>query len=233
MRKIDVFTHIYPPSYYERLTRVAPDYPDIGKRMRNIPMLMDLDERFRVMDRFDDYSQVLSLPTPSFEVFTNASASIELARAANDGMAELVRTYPDRFAGFVAALPFADPDASVRELRRAVDDLGARGFQMFSFADPNVYYAASDTGHASVAYNFTTRQSTPIVDWDTLIPTAGLPSVYYADAVSADLTGTVFSVAIGGQQQTHPYIAVYNSSSGQSAVMRTTASAAVDVAAWW
>jgi len=132
MRKIDVFTHIYPPSYYDHLTRVAPDYPDIGKRMRNIPMLMDLDERFRVMDRFDDYSQVLSLPTPSFEVFTNASASTELARAANDGMAELVRKYPDRFAGFVAALPFADPDASVRELHRAIDDLGARGFQMFT-----------------------------------------------------------------------------------------------------
>ena len=98
MRKIDVFTHIYPPGYYDRLTRVAPDYPDIGKRMRNIPMLMDLDVRFRVMDRFDDYRQVLSLPTPPFDVFANTAASIDLARAANDGMAELVRTHPDRFA---------------------------------------------------------------------------------------------------------------------------------------
>src|SRR5690242_17372975 len=94
-----------------------------------------------------------------------------------------------------------------------------RGFQMFSFADPNVYYAAADTGHAAVAYDFSTRQSTPIVDWDTLIPTAGLPATYYVDGLSADFTGTVFCVAIGGQQQTHPYIAVYNSTSGQSAVL--------------
>ena len=64
MRKIDIFNHIYPAAYYERLMQVAPDYKDIGKRMRGIPMLADLDVRFRVMDTFDEYQQVLSLPTP-------------------------------------------------------------------------------------------------------------------------------------------------------------------------
>ena len=64
MRKIDIFNHIYPAGYYERLMKVAPDYKDIGKRMRNIPMLADLDVRFKVMDRFGEYEQVLSLPTP-------------------------------------------------------------------------------------------------------------------------------------------------------------------------
>jgi uncharacterized protein len=132
MRKIDIFNHIYPASYYERLMQVAPDYKDIGKRMRNIPMLADLDVRFRVMDTFDDYQQILSLPTPPIEVFAKAGVAIELARAANDGMAELVRRHPDRFPGFVAALPFGDPDAATRELHRAVEDLGARGFQIFS-----------------------------------------------------------------------------------------------------
>ncbi len=132
MRKIDVFNHIYPPAYHSRLMRVAPDYKDIGKRMRNIPMLADLDVRFRVMDRFDDYHQVLSLPTPPIEVFASAADAIDLAQAANDGMAELVRKYPDRFPAFVASLPLADPDAALRELHRAIDHLGARGFQIFS-----------------------------------------------------------------------------------------------------
>jgi predicted TIM-barrel fold metal-dependent hydrolase len=111
---------------------VAPDYKDIGKRMRNIPMLADLDVRFRVMDTFDDYHQVLSLPTPPIEVFASSADAIDLAQAANDGMAELVRRYPDRFPAFVASLPLADPDAAVRELHRAVDQLDARGFQIFS-----------------------------------------------------------------------------------------------------
>jgi uncharacterized protein len=131
MRKIDVFNHIYPPRYYTRLMEVAPDYKDIGKRMRGIPMLADLDERFRVMDAFDEYQQVLSLPTPPIEVFAPTQAA-DLARTANDGMADLVARHPERFPAFVASLPLNDPDAAVQELNRAVCDLGARGVQLFS-----------------------------------------------------------------------------------------------------
>ncbi len=132
MRKIDTFNHIYPADYFAKFMQVAPAYKDIGKRMRNIPMLIDLDVRFRVMDAFDDYQQVLSLPTPPIEAFASFADAIDLARAANDGMAELVQRYPDRFPAFVASLPLNDADAAARELHRAVDDLGARGFQLFS-----------------------------------------------------------------------------------------------------
>jgi uncharacterized protein len=132
MRKLDVFNHIYPAGYFARFMEMAPTYKDIGKRTRNIPMLTDLDVRFHVMDAFGDYQQVLSIATPPIEVFARGTAAIDLARAANDGMAELVRRYPDRFPAFVASLPLNEPDAAVRELHRAVDDLGARGFQLFS-----------------------------------------------------------------------------------------------------
>jgi predicted TIM-barrel fold metal-dependent hydrolase len=132
MRKIDIFTHIYPPDFFKKLMQIAPDFKDVGKRSRGVPMLYDLDERFRVMDRFDGYEQILSLPTPPLEVMGTPAQALELARVANDGMAELVARHPQRFAGFVASLPFNDPDAAVRETRRAVDDLGARGIQIFS-----------------------------------------------------------------------------------------------------
>ena len=56
MKKIDIFNHVMPLKFFERIG----DYKDIGKRMREVPMLYDLDERFRVMDRFDEYYQVLS-----------------------------------------------------------------------------------------------------------------------------------------------------------------------------
>jgi predicted TIM-barrel fold metal-dependent hydrolase len=132
LRKIDLFNHVFPPGYFERFMKVAPSFKDIGKRMRGIPMLWDLDVRFRVMDAFDGYQQVLSLPTPPIEVFATGNDAIDMARAANDGMAELVRRHPGRFPAFVASLPLADPDAAARELERALDDLGARGFQIFS-----------------------------------------------------------------------------------------------------
>lgn len=131
MRKLDVFNHIYPKPYFELMMRVAPDYKDIGKRMRGVPMLYDLDVRFRVMDRYEGYQQILSIATPPIDVFAPEHA-VDLARAANDGMADLVRRHPDRFPGFVAALPLMDPDAAIAELDRAIGDLGARGIQLFS-----------------------------------------------------------------------------------------------------
>jgi uncharacterized protein len=132
MRKIDVFTHIYPADFFAKLMKLAPDFKDVGKRSRGVPMLVDLEERFRVMDRFEGYQQILSLPTPPLEVMATPAQALDLARSANDGMAELVARHPERFPGFVAALPYSDPDAAMLEARRAVDELGARGIQIFS-----------------------------------------------------------------------------------------------------
>jgi predicted TIM-barrel fold metal-dependent hydrolase len=132
MRKIDIFNHIYPAAYYARLMQVAPNYKDIGKRMRNIPMLADLDERFRVMDTFAEYQQVLSLPTPPIENVAAGAVAQDLSRAANDGMADLVSRYPERFPAFIASIAYDDADAAAREAVRALDDLGARGIQMFT-----------------------------------------------------------------------------------------------------
>jgi uncharacterized protein len=132
MRKIDIFNHILPERYVARMNEVAPGFKDTGKRMRGVPMLVDLDVRFRVMDAFEDYQQILSLPTPPIEYFANPAQAVDLAKLANDGMAELVRRYPDRFPGFIASLPMNDPDGTLAEIERAIGELGARGVQIFS-----------------------------------------------------------------------------------------------------
>ena len=133
MRKIDVFNHIYPRPYFDGMMAVAPGLKDIGKRMRNIPMLVDLDERFRVMDRFGaEYQQVLSIATAPIEAYASGQDAVDQARRANDGMAELVSKHPHRFPAFVASLPLDDSEAALRETERAVDTLGARGIQLFS-----------------------------------------------------------------------------------------------------
>ena len=132
MRKIDVFTHIFPAQYVERMQQVAPGLKDAGKRVRGVPMLVDLDVRFRVMDAFEGYQQILSIATPPIEAYASPSDAVDLATRANDGMADLVRRHPERFPGFIASLPMNDPDGAVRELHRAIVDLGARGVQIFS-----------------------------------------------------------------------------------------------------
>src|SRR5689334_5731814 len=115
----------------------------MGKRVRNIPTLVDLDARFRMLDEFGEYRQVISLASPPLEAYTEPETTALLARIGNDGMAELVARYPDRFVGFAAALPMNHPPEAERELERAVG-LGARGFQIFS----NVNGSALDSAES-------------------------------------------------------------------------------------
>jgi predicted TIM-barrel fold metal-dependent hydrolase len=130
--KLDVFNHIFPKRFYDRMLKVAPNGKDIHKRVREIPCIVDLDERFRIMDMFSDYAQVICLGAPPIEVFGAPPLSTELAQLANDGMAELVAKYPQRFPAFVASLPMNDPQGLLDEAERAVRELGAVGVQVFT-----------------------------------------------------------------------------------------------------
>jgi uncharacterized protein len=68
--KLDIFNHVFPKKFYERMLKVAPNGKDMHKRVREIPCIVDLGERFRIMDAFgEDYAQVICLPSPPIEVF--------------------------------------------------------------------------------------------------------------------------------------------------------------------
>jgi len=132
MLKIDVFNHIFPVRFFDRMNQVAPGLEDMGKRVRNIPVLVDVDARLAMLDQFgDDYRQVLTLASPPIERLAGPAAAAELATVANDGMAELVSKH-DRFVGFVASVAMTEVDASLAEATRAIDQLGATGIQMFT-----------------------------------------------------------------------------------------------------
>ncbi len=130
--KLDIFPHIFPAAFYERMMKLSGRAGHMQKRVREIPVLTDLELRFRMMDQFGDDQQLLTLASPPLEVVGDPKTSPELARIANDGMAELVAKHPDRFPAFVASLPMNNAEASVAELDRAVQDLKARGVQIFS-----------------------------------------------------------------------------------------------------
>jgi predicted TIM-barrel fold metal-dependent hydrolase len=133
MLKIDVFNHIFPKPFFDRLQQVTTN-PGAIKRWLHIPFLHDLDVRFRMLEEFGpDYRQVLSLSAPPIEsINPNPQITLDLARLANDSMADLARAHPGRFPGFIASLPLSQPEESVAEFERAVTDLGALGVQIFS-----------------------------------------------------------------------------------------------------
>src|SRR4051794_8348051 len=130
--KIDIFCHILPPAYFSKMTAISTRGAYLQKRVREIPAMTDLDIRFRMMDLFGDYRQVFSLAAPPIEALGGPDTSPELARIANDSMAETVAKHPDRFPSFIASLPMNNVEASLAEIDRAIDELGATGIQIFT-----------------------------------------------------------------------------------------------------
>lgn len=86
--------------------------------------------RLKDMDDAGIDMQVLSLTAPGIEQFDTKTAA-RLAKQSNDALADIIGRHPDRFAGF-AALPAKNPDAAVKELERAVKDLGLIGWKTHS-----------------------------------------------------------------------------------------------------
>src|SRR5438105_1771041 len=131
MRYVDAFNHFFPRRFFEEMLRTPAGSKDLGKRMRGIPAVHDIDARLRVLDEFENYAQVLSLGLPPVELLVGPDRSPELARIGNDGLAELVAKYPDRFVGYAASLPMDVPDAAAREAERVFAG-GANALQLFT-----------------------------------------------------------------------------------------------------
>jgi 2,3-dihydroxybenzoate decarboxylase len=107
--------------------------------------------RIAAMDATGIDLQVLSLTTPGAQAFEGELA-IRIAADANDRMHAAVKTYPGRFRAF-AALPTAEPDAAVRELDRAVKQLGFVGAMINShtrgsFLDNEKYWSIFERAQA-------------------------------------------------------------------------------------
>lgn len=131
MRVIDVFNHVLPATYRDRLLDVIPD-EGMAKRLGNIRLLHDIEGRMRMMDQWPGYQQILTASPPPIELLAPADIAPDLARIANDGLAELCRKWPDKFPAFAAAVPCNNLPAAMAEIERAVTQLGARGIQIFT-----------------------------------------------------------------------------------------------------
>jgi len=96
--------------------------------------LLDLhDRRLTLMDAHGIEMMLLSLNAPVIQAIPDPKRANEIARRANDYLAGEVRKRPGRFQG-LAALPMQDPDLAIRELERAIRELGFRGVLVNGFS---------------------------------------------------------------------------------------------------
>jgi len=91
-------------------------------------------ERVAHLDRKGIDVQVLSLNPQLIRDHLEPKSTIEFCKAVNDELSEAVAESPDRFEA-LAILPLQDTEASVRELDRAMNELGLKGFLVASHVD--------------------------------------------------------------------------------------------------
>jgi len=141
--RYDVHTHHYPTAYFSLIERSGGDFsfgtdPSgqtiiryRGSRFFGVTAPMtDATLRLTDMDRAGIDVAILSLSTPNV-FFAEGAAQVPVAQMVNDTYAELIAAHPLRFKGF-ASIPMDDPDAALRELHRAIDDLGLNGVILLS-----------------------------------------------------------------------------------------------------
>ncbi len=138
---IDFHNHYYPPEYLDALkagrSAIRMDFDEQGNPRLHypgdynilVPGHRDLNYREQVLEEHGIDMQVVTFTTPGTHMETPALA-VELARKVNDAYA-VERRRRRRFT-FLATLPLNDPEASVRELERAVRELELPGAMVFS-----------------------------------------------------------------------------------------------------
>jgi aminocarboxymuconate-semialdehyde decarboxylase len=152
---IDFHNHYYPPEYLDAVktgpARVRLDYGVDGNPRLHypgdynilVPGHRDLDFREGVLREHGVDLQVITFTTPGVH-FEDPPTAIAMARQVNDAFAREVSRR--RHFAALATLPLNDPAESVRELERAMTQLGLPGAMVFSnvngtaLADP-VYEA--------------------------------------------------------------------------------------------
>jgi hypothetical protein len=132
MRVVTLEEHFTVPSLVRRISPeaiarrgfVRRNYPP--GRVSPLELLPEIGERrLGLMDAAGITVQVLSTTGPGADL-VDGPDGVAFAREINDALAEAIARHPGRFAGF-AHLPMRDPDASAKELTRAVRDLGFHG----------------------------------------------------------------------------------------------------------
>jgi aminocarboxymuconate-semialdehyde decarboxylase len=142
VRIVDVHNHFYPPEYIEALksgdsvVTVKMDSdgnPEIhypGDYNVAVPGHRDIVYRQGVLEKEGVDTQVITLTTPGTHV-ENPATAIRLATLVNDAFAKIVAERSPRFAT-LATLPLNDPAASVKEFKRATEQLKFPGAMLFS-----------------------------------------------------------------------------------------------------
>lgn len=144
MRSIDVHAHLTPQCFW-RATENGGDWHGIHreKDARGVECALvggqrhplpprarwNTEERLADMDSLGMDMQVVSPYGGFYNYHLPAATAVATARATNDEIRDMIRAWPERFAG-LGTLPMQDVKAAIAELERCMTTLGLKGAEI-------------------------------------------------------------------------------------------------------
>ncbi|WP_404451930.1 amidohydrolase [Virgibacillus necropolis] len=144
--KIDFHTHIISEEFLNLAKKYGDDrWPILektcdcganimikGNKFREITdQTWDPEVRIKDMDKEGIDIQVLSPIPVTFSYWSDPEQGLEMARSQNDFIASITKEHPKRFVG-IGTVPLQDVDLAIKEMERAVNELGLKGIQIGS-----------------------------------------------------------------------------------------------------
>ena len=144
---IDIQSHFLPEKWiqeiakrksYPLLQKVTDDKLLIhGSEFDKLPYHIkksgvDINAKLKEMNSAGIETTLLTLAPPGPDIISNLDDADRLAQIANNGIAEIITCYPNRFKG-VANLGYGNLDNSLKELKRCIDELDFVGLQIYPY----------------------------------------------------------------------------------------------------
>jgi uncharacterized protein len=128
--KIDVSAHCRPRKFIDAFVKRVGARSS-GSIMPSYDLEMsNIDKRIELMNKFPGYVQILTPTIQTLEKYAGPEDDAYLASILNDELAEMVHKYPDKFVAAVAQLPMNNIPAAVKEIDRAIKELGFKGINV-------------------------------------------------------------------------------------------------------
>ncbi|MFC1553828.1 amidohydrolase family protein [candidate division KSB1 bacterium] len=139
---IDFHNHFYPPEYLDAInngpSNIKVTFDEEGNPLLHypgdynicVPGHRDIKYREEVLEEAGIDKQIITLTSPGTDI-EEPGRAVELAQLVNDCFTKIREEKSGSFSA-LATLPLINPKASVKELERAVNELGFRGVMFFS-----------------------------------------------------------------------------------------------------
>jgi 6-methylsalicylate decarboxylase len=194
---LDVHSHLVPDWYVDLAVAHGHDVPD---GMPAWPA-WSAANHLAFMDERGIERSLLSLSSPGVALGPGVDLPA-LARRVNDHAADVAAAYPDRL-GRLASLPLPDVDASLAELDRALDELGADGVVLATHA---LGTYVTDSSHEPLWAALAERGCVVLLHptsppgWELTSPDLPRPMLEFV----FETTRVVIGLAVGGVLTRHP-----------------------------